>query len=65
MVCENYQGNNYCAEEIFAIHFTNFKCQDTDKNVKDCFREMAAECNHKQDLIVECFNQDPENNNLP
>ena len=47
MACENYQGNYHCAEEVFPIHFTNFRCQDTDRDVKECFREMATECTHK------------------
>ena len=63
--CDGYQGNNFCGHDVKPIHFKNIKCQDTDSKLLQCYREMAQDCSHKQDLIVECFNTGPENDATP
>ena len=47
MVCENYQGNDYCGQTQLPVHFTAIKCEDQDKNIIDCYREISVDQDHK------------------
>ncbi len=41
------------------------KCEEQDKSLSDCYKEIAASQDHKQDLIVECYNQSEEGSGVP
>ena len=60
--CNNFEGMNFCGAPQSEILFYNLKCQGNEKNIMDCYREVAdlSVCNHDYDTLIECANATAE-----
>ena len=58
--CKNFNKENYCGPDASPIHYMNLNCDGEEKSIMDCQRDIAQECKHSDDLIIECSNEDME-----
>lgn len=40
--CESYQGNDFCGDSSSLVHFQNLKCEEQDRSLADCYKEIAG-----------------------
>jgi len=54
-VCRNYMDKDYCGEDGEPITVAGINCQGLEKSITECGAAFDTEnCNHDQDVIIEC-----------
>jgi len=52
--CETYDELDHCGFDGQEVHYHGYKCDGKIDSLADCYREISAENNHKDDMIIKC-----------
>lgn len=61
--CRNFNGEDFCGPEPMPIHYKSLRCEGSEDNILQCYREIPEKgvCTHDDDVIIECSNIDIDN----
>ena len=54
--CSTYKGENYCGSIALPIHYMGMNCEGYERDIMQCYRDMASGVSHAEDMIIECTN---------
>jgi len=58
--CKTHLGKDYCGPSFDPVLYESINCDNIPglKSVFECSKQMANDCPHEQDLIIECSSVD-------